>query len=86
MLLLIFFILAQSCITFFMKSDAGRAHKLTVAALFAGILGVLLQGMTDYIWYNYRVYLMFWCMVGLCAAVQRVANEKDSVNPPSVDI
>ena len=85
-LLLIFFILAQSCITFFMKSDAGRAHKLTVAALFAGIIGVMLQGMTDYIWYNYRVYLMFWCMVGLCAAVQRVANEKDSVNPPSADI
>ena len=39
------------------------------------MLAVLAQGMTDYIWYNYRVFLMFWLMLGLSAAVRRVLSD-----------
>ena len=31
-------------------------------------MAFLVQGMTDYVWYNYRVFLMFWIMTGLSAA------------------
>ena len=30
--------------------------------------------MTDYAWYNYRVYLMFWLIVGLTSASVRSAD------------
>jgi hypothetical protein len=29
--------------------------------------------MTDYIWYNYRVYLIFWLLIGLTVATARTA-------------
>lgn len=48
-----------------------RCEKLYSAALACGILSVLAQGMTDYIWYNYRVFLMFWLLIGLGAAVRK---------------
>ena len=38
---------------------------------FAGVLAVLAQGMTDYVWYNYRIFLLFWMLVGLTIASRR---------------
>lgn len=45
--------------------------RLSAAGPLCGIAGVLLQGMTDYAWYNYRVYLMFWLVCGLASAYIR---------------
>lgn len=45
--------------------------RLACAAPLSGLFAVLVQGMTDYAWYNYRVYLMFWLMVGLTSAFAR---------------
>ena len=45
--------------------------RLQTAAPLCGILAALVQGLTDYIWYNYRVYLMFWLMCGLSVAYVR---------------
>ena len=45
-------------------------HLKTVAAvLAAAMLGYLLQGMTDNIWYNYRVLAFFWLILALGAAL-----------------
>lgn len=68
--LALLFIWAQSCLTFHVTEK--RNTKLLGAALFSGLVAVLIQGLTDYIWYNYRVFLMFWLMLGLSAAVRRV--------------
>ncbi len=46
------------------------------AALFCGILAVLAQGMTDYVWYNYRVFLMFWLLIGLTVATARATESE----------
>jgi len=48
--------------------------RLTTIAPFAAICGVLMQGLTDYTWYNYRVYLMFWLVLGLASACVRSAR------------
>lgn len=42
--------------------------RMSAAAPVCGVLGILLQGFTDNIWYNYRVYLMFWLCIGLSVA------------------
>ncbi len=49
--------------------------RMTAAGPLCGIAGVLLQGMTDYAWYNYRVYLMFWLVCGLASAYIRSGQE-----------
>ena len=44
---------------------------MEAAAPMCGILATLVQGLTDYTWYNYRVYLMFWLAAGLSVAFVR---------------
>ncbi|MBR4030868.1 MAG: O-antigen ligase family protein, partial [Clostridia bacterium] len=39
------------------------------AALFSALVGFLVQGIFDNVWYNYRVFLLFWIIVGLSGAV-----------------
>ncbi|MBQ3064953.1 MAG: O-antigen ligase family protein [Clostridia bacterium] len=56
-------------------------RKYLAASLFCGILAVLAQGMTDYIWYNYRVFLVFWLLLALSIAVYRVT---ESENRPKI--
>ncbi len=68
--LAVLFLYAQSAFSFHQKES--RPTKLLSAGLFCGMLAVLAQGVTDYIWYNYRVFLMFWLLMGLTAAVRRV--------------
>ncbi len=45
--------------------------RLSTAAPLCGLFAVLVQGMTDYAWYNYRLYLMFWLVCGLASAYAR---------------
>jgi len=52
------------------------ALRLEIAAPLCGILATLVQGFTDYTWYNYRVYLMFWLAAGLCAAYVRYGSRE----------
>ena len=47
------------------------------AAFLAGLLGFLLQGMFDYVWYNYRVFLMFWTFIGMGLAARRCACDQN---------
>lgn len=68
--LVLLFFWAQSCFTLHRNEE--RREKMIPAAIFCGLLAVLAQGMTDYIWYNYRVFLMFWLMLGLCAAARKI--------------
>lgn len=38
---------------------------ILTGGLMAGMFGFLLQSMTDHTWYNYRVFMMFWVIIGL---------------------
>lgn len=70
-------IFVQCSFSFFKKSAGGqmRSGKFLSLAGFCGIMGVLLQGLTDYIWYNYRVFLLFWLIIGLTVAIQNFSVE-----------
>ena len=37
---------------------------------------MLVQGLTDYSWYNNRLFLMFWLMAGLTACYIRSGREQ----------
>lgn len=78
LLLFILFLItwARHNFTFFSK-PLPRTPRLSAAALFCGLLAVLAQGMTDYIWYNYRVYLVFWLLIGLTVAIARTTQNEN---------
>ena len=52
-------------------------YSLICVAVIAGVLGCLLQGMFDYLWYNHRVFAIFWMFIGLGIASRRCACEED---------
>lgn len=52
-------------------------YGILCGAIIAGLLGCLLQGMFDYLWYNYRVFAIFWMVIGLGIASRRCACEED---------
>ncbi|MBR4960040.1 MAG: O-antigen ligase family protein [Clostridia bacterium] len=66
--------------------------RISCAAPLTGVFAVLVQGMTDYSWYNYRVYLMFWLMIGLASAYVRsgrtmmMGTAENRVHQASVDL
>ena len=62
-----------------------NSFRLMAAAPLCGILGVLVQGFTDYMWYNYRVYLMFWICLGLTAAFARFGRERIATGESLLD-
>ncbi len=49
-------------------------YTLISSAALCGIVGMLVQGMTDYVWYNYRVFGMFFIIMGLCVSALRCAQ------------
>lgn len=52
-------------------------YGIMCAAIIAGIFGFMLQGMFDYVWYNYRVFAIFWMIIGVGIASRRCACEED---------
>lgn len=52
-----------------------RFHML-LAAFFGGFAGLLLQGMTDHIWFDYSIVLLFWCFMGIGMASVRVGEKQ----------
>ena len=73
-LLMILAFTRQICVALSRSRD--RRDRYFLAAVLAGIMGFLAQGMTDYSFYNYRVTLVFWAMLGLGAVWARVATEE----------
>lgn len=50
--------------------------RISAAGPLCGIAAVLVQGLTDYSWYNNRLFLMFWLMAGLTACYIRSGREQ----------
>ena len=54
--------------------EALRLRMLSAAGM-CGIMSMLIQGFTDYVWYNYRIFLMFWMVIGFTVAIGRAVRE-----------
>ena len=52
----------------FMKNRCSFDEKIITGALACGIVAFLIQGLTDYVWYNYRIFSIFWIITALCVA------------------
>ncbi len=73
-LIFIFFYM-QSHFTCY-KMQLETQNRMYTCAGLCGIIAILVQGMTDYVWYNYRVFLMFWLIIGLSSAFVRLNRDE----------
>jgi O-antigen ligase len=76
-----FIILIFLCLLFFQKlyssmKKVPRRFQMLLAAFFGGFAGLLLQGMTDHIWFDYSIVLLFWCFLGIGMANVRVGEKQ----------
>ena len=56
-----------------------RKYGFLLGGILGGFIGLTLQGMTDYIWHDYSIVLLFWIILGIGAAAVRTGvrlNEK----------
>ena len=56
--------------------ETDQSARIFQIAGTSAITGFLVQSMTDYTFYNYRVMLLFFCMLGLCVVFSRMGTPK----------
>ncbi|MCQ2436074.1 MAG: O-antigen ligase family protein, partial [Clostridia bacterium] len=76
---IIAFVFIQQSISFEAKSNA-KSNKTVCLGILCGAVALLLQGLTDHVFYNYRIFLMFWLIIGLGVAHLEVAKESAEEN------
>ncbi len=82
----------QSTVTAVTKEKDTYLRGLQLSCA-CGVFASLVQGMTDYVWYNYRVYFVFFALIGIGVAARRCgerAVERDCIpkadSPTCADI
>jgi len=65
----------QSTVTGMMKETDKWLRGLSLGCA-CGVFASLVQGMTDYIWYNYRVYFVFFAIIGIGVAARRCGEKE----------
>lgn len=73
--LLIIFMFLKKMMTGYQSGGKGNPLSVIITALSAGVCGFLIQGMFDNCFYNYRVLLVFWCVIGIASACARILRD-----------
>ena len=72
------------CFAFFgmvlytMKNHTSKKYNIILIGFLCGVLAFLVQGATDYVWYNYRIFLLFWAVIGLASSVASNCRENSA--------
>lgn len=71
------FLCIRSALELVKRSDKDTAsEKAACVAGVSALLAALLQGMTDFIWFNYRIFFVFWVVVAIMSAASRIGRKK----------
>jgi len=66
-----------SLVLAYMRTSPSKNSRTLSVGFLCGICAFLTQSFTDYTWYNYKIYLFFWLMLGLSMAVLNLSKEND---------
>ncbi len=85
----IIFFFIQKSFEFIKKAEG--VDRMIVAAGVSGIFAILVMGVFDHIWYNFRVFFLFWIVMALTVSfINSINKEKESIydksRPDSADI
>lgn len=62
-----------------LSTEDTKREKATSAAAVCALLAALVQSMTDFIWFNYRIFFVFWFVIAVISASSRIARKKRDV-------
>ncbi len=68
--LAVIFFFMQQCLESIHKSSDPESSMM-IYAVFCSVVAALIMGVFDYIWYNYRIFFLFWFLLGLASAYAR---------------
>jgi len=54
------------------KKSVGTEQSLIVAAALSSVLGILVMGFADYIWFYNRIFLMFWLNISIIISLLNI--------------
>ena len=60
----------------YLKNSTDKNSKMIITATVCSITAALIMGLFDYIWYNYRIFFLFWAVLALGCACVRVGNNE----------
>ena len=70
-LCLIVLLFMQNCFEYLYRIKNAEGRTVAIAGM-AAIVGFLVMGLADYVWYNSRVYLTFWLVMAMVNANIRI--------------
>ncbi len=73
--LVICFAFFSHTLAFIARTENGKDRTLS-AGFMCAIAAFLVHGLTDYVWYNYKIYLFFWIMIGLTLTVFYISDDE----------
>lgn len=59
-----------------LTKPASRDGYLIVLAAMTAVLSMLIMGLFDYVWYNYRIFFLFWVALGMGVACIRIEKRE----------
>ena len=62
----------------YLKKPSSRDSFLLTSAAIVAFLALLVMGLFDYVWYNYRIMFLFWAVIGIGVACIRVGRKEIS--------
>jgi O-antigen ligase len=68
------------CQARFLRRAKQTRDKIMCAAFISAVIGFLFQGIFDYVFYNYRVMLIFFVFMGLACAFTRTSQKTEKTN------
>jgi O-antigen ligase len=79
----VLFTVGRKCFSASAMSASGKDITVASKAALAGAFALLVAGLFDYTWYNFRVFFVFWALLGIaCAAANLQENDNfDDIIP-----
>lgn len=65
-----------------LKVSTDETLRAMSAAVLCAVVAILIMGLFDYVWFQYRIFYLFWIALGLSAAISRVdtaERQRDAV-------
>lgn len=69
-------VFATSVIRKIKESDIAKI----LVALGTGFIGFMFQGLTDYVWYNYKILMIFWIVIALGISGAKILKDDEGGN------
>ena len=62
----------------YIKKPSNKDSFLITVAAFVSICAMLIMGFFDYVWYNYRIFFLFWIVLAIGVACIRIGKKEIS--------